>query len=399
MAAVRLKYSAIDAVLEVHDAHNGVLLWRRELPSAAVATRTSGMVLLDDALYLAEGPNVLIFDPATGRETGRVDCAALGAQVKWLAVQDGVLYAMAGSMEKPVMASAPWKSFGDVPPNFSRCQAIGAYDLARSNWLWTRKENGEPLNEGMVGLCNDRIYYYVSGKSMVCREAKTGVVVWENPKVVEKVKQFLNGDTRGHLGAVICCEKWVALHRSNTGSIIMSAADGAILWSAKENSLLFYNDLVLAKGGSGDQTYDAATGKPSNAFGQKSLGGGCGMFSVTPCLLCGQFGVTFDLKAGKPLDQSGIGSLDHKTPCLAGSYVAEGLAVGGSSSCTCRNCGARHDCASVSPDRPARRARRAESLATVGDLGPGATVPHGCIRLARPSCQQRAGKCQHRPCA
>ena len=135
----------------MRDAHNGVPLWQRPLPDASAATRTSGMVLLTDALYLAEGPDVLILDPASGRELGRVDCAALGEQVKWLAIQAGTLYAMAGSKEKPLAAHQTWKVFGSEPFNFGKCGAFGAYHLAGKKWLWTQEEQRRRHRRGHGG--------------------------------------------------------------------------------------------------------------------------------------------------------------------------------------------------------------------------------------------------------
>jgi outer membrane protein assembly factor BamB len=316
-----------------------MLLWRRPLPDASVATRTSGMVLLPSALYLAEGPNVLVFNPASGKELGRVRCAELGGQVKWLAIEDGRLCVMAGSAERAVIASQTWKVFGEAPPNFAKCKGLGAYDLATAKWLWTHKENDELLDEGLVGLCNGRLYYYVTGRHAVCREAKTGRVVWTNAKVAEKLKPVGMIDSRGHVGALVCTEKFLAFHRTNGGTAILSASDGEPLWTIKTTALLFSNDLLLRKGGGkwGDPpVFDAATGKPSEAMAKMSFGGGCGTFTLTPNLLCGQMGLTYDFKAGKDLDAfTGNGPLMHKTPCVAGSFVGEGMLFFGSASCMC----------------------------------------------------------------
>ena len=337
MAGVRLVNGA---ALEMYDAHNGMLLWRRPLPDASVATRTSGMVLFSNALYLAEKPGVLIFDPVTGREIGRVDCSDLGAQVKWLAVQKGVLFAMAGSMERPAAAHQTWKFFGSIQTNYAKCQGIGAYQLSDAKWLWMQKESDESLDEGVMGLCSNRLYYYVNNERMVCRDACTGKVLWDNAKAVEKVKQFGKGDTRGHPGALICSDSdnFLAIHKPGCGSLILSATNGEPFWATSASSMLFYRDLLLIKGGHGG-VYDAATGKASDAFGKKGFGfgGGCGMFTLTPLLVCGQNGLTYDCKADKPLELHDYGSpLEHKTPCLSGSFVADGLYLGGSVSCVCR---------------------------------------------------------------
>jgi outer membrane protein assembly factor BamB len=339
MAAVRLLGWGSEAVLEVHDSHNGVLLWRRQLPDASAATRTSAMVLLPDALYLAEGPRVLVFDPATGKQLSSIDCAELGAQVKWLAVERSVVHVMAGSGERSSMASQTWKVFGTPPANFALCRAMGAYDLGAGRWLWTHKEKEEVLDEGLVGLCGGRLYYYASGRHVACREAKTGRLVWENPKPVEKVKQFAKADFRGHIGAMVCTPRFLALHKASCGTLVLSAADGEPLWSLTAAAILLNDDLLLRKGGSNwgnPPVFDAATGKPVASAKKMNFGGGCGAFTLTPNLLCGQMGVTYDFKSGKDLDAgTGYGPLVHKTPCLSGSFVGEGQLFYGSVACTC----------------------------------------------------------------
>ena len=339
MAAVRLTRGGSEAVLEVHDARNGVLLWRRPLPDAAVATRTSGMVLLADALYLAEGPRVLVFDPATGKELSGVDCAELGEQVKWLAVERNTVYAMAGPAERRAIASQTWKVFGDPPRHFAQCGAMGAYDLAAGRWLWTHKEEDELLDEGFTGLCGGRLYYYVRGRHVACRAAGTGRVVWQNAKPAEKIAQFAKADFRGHIGAMVCTEKLLAVHKPSCGTLILSAADGEPLWSLTTVALLFDHDLLLRKGGphwGKTPVFEAANGTPSATLGRVNFGGGCGAFTLTPNLLCGQMGVTYDFKAGKDLDAgTGCGPLLHKTPCLSGTFVGEGQLFYASVACTC----------------------------------------------------------------
>ncbi len=334
LAAVRLENSC--AQLEVHDVHNGLLLWRRQLPDQLVAARTSAMALFSNALYLAEKQCVLIFDPASGRETGHVDCSDLGAQVKWLAVQDGMLFAMAGAADKPATAHQTWKIHGFPIASFGKGQAIGAYDLSGAKWLWTQKEAAELLDEEKIGLNNGRLYYYVIDKYMVCRESNTGKVIWENTKVVDKVKLFVKGDVRGHVAAVVCGDKFVAIHKPGCGSVILSAVDGEPIWSASAGPLLFYKELLLCKNGRTPPVCDAATGKPSDAFGKKNFGSGCGMFTLSTALLCGQNGMTYDFKTDKSLaDSHGVGPFNHKTPCLSGFYVTEGLVFGGSVDCVC----------------------------------------------------------------
>lgn len=345
MAIVRLTYWGDTAWLEMRDAHNGLLLWRRNQPDASVTTRTSAMALFADTLYLAEGPNVLILDPASGKEIGRVDCHTLGGQVKWLAVEDGALYVMGGSAERKVNSHQTWVAWGDMPANFGKAGAVGVYTLATKQWAWQQQEPEDSLYDAKVGLYQGRLYYYVVGKHLTCRDGKTGKAIWENPAAVEQINKFKTGEmgviSRGHVGALICTDKYVAILQPYTGTMIASAATGDILWSPPPvTCFLFYKDVFMRKGGPGDwpsfMYMSADTGKIlPNVWPKLNEGGGCGTFTMTPNLLCGQCGVTYDLKTGIPIDTGGAGPVSHKTPCLASSFVGEGLNVNGSVTCKC----------------------------------------------------------------
>lgn len=344
MAIIRLLAWGGTAVLDMHDAHNGVLLWQRALPNAAVATRSSGIVLLPDALYLTEGPAVLIFDPATGQEVDRIDCAALGQQVKWLAVQTGIVYTMAGAKEPAVSSSQTWKTASQAPPNFGRCGALGAYRLADKTWRWTQQEPPESIDEGMVGLNDGKLYYYVAGQGLTCRDIATGKVIWQNAKVAERVQQFTiwdglgghPGDTRGHIGAIICSDKVLAIHRANVGTLVVSAASGDILWDTKTADVLFDQDILLKKGGAGGSCVDSLTGKATTSdLSKVNLGSGCGSFTLAGNFVCGQMGVTYNLKDKQSLEYNGCGPLFHKTPCLTGTFVGDGLLIFPDGACSC----------------------------------------------------------------
>lgn len=335
MAIFRLTGWGDQGVLEVRDARNGVLLWRHTMTNVATVTRTSGMILMPDALYLCENSNVVILNPLTGAEIGRIDCSAMGGQVKWIALQDGTLYAMAGELEPGnVMAHQTWKVFSTAPKHFGRCSALGAYNLAARNWVWTQKQPADSLDESMVGLANGKIYYYVDGQSLDCCEAGTGKIVWQNPEIVQNVSAFKKGDTRGFIGAIVCTDKYIALNRASCGTVVVDAATGKLLQATMATSIVFYKDALIRKGGT-FPFLDVVSGGKSTVLPALDLGGGCGAFTFSSNLICGQQGITYDLEAKKPLDNMGNGPLGHKTPCLSGWFVGEGLVTGASVTCQC----------------------------------------------------------------
>ena len=101
--------------------------------------------------------------------------------------------------------------------------------------------------------------------------------------------------------------------------------------------MVFWNDVLLKKGGgwSEEPIVNAADGQPNTSLGELFLGSGCGAFTLSANLLCGQWGVTHDFKAGQPLVADRTAPLSHKTPCLAGPLVAEGRVLYGNVTCVC----------------------------------------------------------------
>ena len=69
----------------------------------------SSVVLTADAVYVVDMPRAIVLVglyPDSGEELRRIDCSALGKQVKWIALRDGVLFAAGGDTDH---AGGPWK--------------------------------------------------------------------------------------------------------------------------------------------------------------------------------------------------------------------------------------------------------------------------------------------------
>ena len=166
--------------------------------------------------------------------------------------------------------------------------------------------------------------------------------------MAQGVTKFIKrGDTRGHVGAIVCSDKVVAIHRANCGTVIVSAATGDVLWHARAGSILFVKDIMVRKGG-GPAYLNSLTGtEVVGVLPKFNLGGGCGLFTISSNLVCGQMGVTFDFTNQKPLDDAGCGPLFHKGPCLSGSLVGEGLVASASLGLPLRLLCPRHDCTRI----------------------------------------------------
>ena len=83
------------------NAYNGMILWQRDLSPGFMLHRNT-MVATDDALYMGDHESCKIFDGETGvlRDEIKVDPKISDGPVwKWMAMRDGVLYALVGNPE------------------------------------------------------------------------------------------------------------------------------------------------------------------------------------------------------------------------------------------------------------------------------------------------------------
>ena len=112
---------------------NGTLLWKRDLTSGIMVDRST-MIATPTALYLADEKSCKLLDPATGRLLDEITVPADltgGTFWKWMALSDGVLYALVGEQEpldavkrwRRTAGGWPWNEISDGfnandPPNF-----------------------------------------------------------------------------------------------------------------------------------------------------------------------------------------------------------------------------------------------------------------------------------------
>ncbi len=330
-----------ESILVVRDLNNGRVLWNRVLDKTALATRTSAIAMFPSDLYIAEMDKVLILDPATGEQKSAVPCAELGEQVKWFAIADGRLYVMAGDSEPQVMAHQTWKFFGLEEAKLRAMglgNSLGVYDLGKRNWLWRKTFDENTLDEGYLCVKDDSLYLLVHGKHLACFGATDGKERWTNEAVAKAVNAFKWADLRGHIGALMATNKYLGIIQPGRGALVMSRQDGTILWQPTATSMMFKDDLLLSKGDwrrKGPPVAIASTGEKADALKDLFLGSGCGAFSMTPNLFCGQLGITYDFVNDRSLVISDVSSMSHKTSCLCPPFVANGRVVYGTVSCVC----------------------------------------------------------------
>jgi SAM-dependent methyltransferase len=84
-------------MLLARNGYNGALLWSRKLPDGYLVHR-SAFVATDDYFYLIDNDGCLRLDPETGRQIDRIDIPEIDGEWKYIALHDGVLYALVGTV-------------------------------------------------------------------------------------------------------------------------------------------------------------------------------------------------------------------------------------------------------------------------------------------------------------
>ncbi|MFC1736730.1 class I SAM-dependent methyltransferase, partial [Candidatus Hydrogenedentota bacterium] len=87
--------------LLARNAYNGSQLWRRKLPEGYMVHR-SAFIATSDVFYMIDGDRALMLNPETGQDMGELRIPKISGAWKWMAMQDGILYVLAG--ENPDVA-------------------------------------------------------------------------------------------------------------------------------------------------------------------------------------------------------------------------------------------------------------------------------------------------------
>ncbi len=186
----------LDTLVAVNG-HNGTMLWKRKLSSGIVVDRST-MIATPTTLYLADEQSCKLLDPATGRLTGEITVGADiagGTFWKWMALDEGILYALVGKQEPPDPVARwrrtpggwPWRDISDgnnaTQYAWGFSKTLLAIDAKTKKVIWQHKEQ-EPIDSRSLCMKNGRIYFCHFGKYLACLDVKTGKDIWR--KTAEK---------------------------------------------------------------------------------------------------------------------------------------------------------------------------------------------------------------------
>jgi len=244
--------AALNTLLAVN-AYNGTVLWKKPLPSGFMVDRST-MIATPTTLYVADGESCKLLDPATGEVKDEITVPpglADGTFWKWIALDDGVLYALVGKPEAPDPVARwrrtrhgwPWggisKGYNNPKLPWGFASTVLAIDTATKKVLWHRRED-PPADARSTCLGNGRLYTGHYGRFLACLDAKTGRDIWrrtaaKDPELFKAIGPYRPGQgyiqgwrTQAYLK---CTDKALYFAGPQVPWLsAVSAADGRFLW-------------------------------------------------------------------------------------------------------------------------------------------------------------------------
>ena len=177
------------------NAYNGTILWKRHLPEGFMIHRST-MIATDNVLYLADHRSCKLIDASTGEVKDEIvvpEGLSDGLVWKWMALVDGVLYALVGAEEiepatvpsqTPGMGHWPWgmwegHEYQAPQTSFGFGRTFLAVDPSTKQILWSHREEDYVDGRG-VAMRSGRIYFYSPENFLGCLDAEEGKILWKN---------------------------------------------------------------------------------------------------------------------------------------------------------------------------------------------------------------------------
>jgi len=239
---------------------NGTILWKRPLSPGIMVDR-SAMIATPTTLYLADDKSCKLLDAATGRLTDEIVVPANltdGSFWKWMALEDGVLYALVGKAE-PLDPVARWRSvrhgwpWSGVSEGYNRSEytwglgkTLLAIDPKTKRVRWHHQE-AVPIDSRTLCMKSGRIYYGSFGQYIASLDAKTGKVIWrrtaqDDPDVFKAIGPYRPG--HGYVAGwkstvyVKCTDEALYFVGPQVEWLTaLSAEDGRVLWTFPNKDL------------------------------------------------------------------------------------------------------------------------------------------------------------------
>ncbi len=370
--------------LVAFNGYNGTILWKRDLAEGVMIHRNT-MIATPETLYVGDDKSCKLIDTATGRLKNEIippapplvsakaravagkaglikpGVAGLagGTFWKWMALEDGVLYALLGQAEQ-ADATTRWKreahgwpwtgistGYNQPEHTWGFGRNLLAINPKTKKVLWSYRE-GEPIDGRAVCMKNGRIFAFRFGTYLTCLDAKTGRVLWRKtrdnaPALFETLGAYLprqswqtNWRTTAYLK---CSDRALYFAGPQIGKLLaVSTEDGRILWQHPYDNfqLVIRPDGLYAISGpwgiNVSKKFDSLTGEVLAELptGRRACTRPTG---TSDSILFRAMGgsVRFDLASARPQWVSPM-----RPPCHDGVTIANGLLYWGSFVCDCQ---------------------------------------------------------------
>jgi len=253
---------------------NGTLLWQRPLPEGLMVHRNT-MIATKDTLYVGDHESCKLIDTETGKLKGEMappQDVAGGGFWKWMALEQGTLYALLGEAE-PLDGTQRWKREGHgwpwngISKGFNQpenpwgfgCHLV-AIDPVTHTVRWHYRED-EPMDGRAMAMKNGKLYAFRFGRYLTCLDAQTGRVLWRKtranaPELFDAIGTYQHRQswqTNWRTAVYLTCGDQ-ALYFAGTqlGKLLaVSTEDGRVLWQHPYDNfqLIIQGDALYAISG------------------------------------------------------------------------------------------------------------------------------------------------------
>jgi outer membrane protein assembly factor BamB len=254
------------------NAYNGTILWKRPLSPGFMIHRNT-MIATDDALYMGDHESCKIIDGRTGEVRDQITVPkdiTDGPVWKWMAIRDGILYALVGNPEIKVetvksarrgLGHWPWgmwegHDYKDPRTAFGYGRTVVAIDLKTREILWHYRDE-EFLDARGVCMNRDHIYCFSAEKFLVCINADDGTLLWKNTDKDlltaigpnNKAQHYITGyATTCYMK---CTDEYLFFAGPQRSKLVVaSAEDGKLAWTHPTGNLqlVLRDDAIYAIG-------------------------------------------------------------------------------------------------------------------------------------------------------
>ena len=177
------------------NAYNGTILWRRSLPEGFMIHRNT-MIATEDGLLLGDNESCKFIDAETGEITRQIrlnSSLSDGSVWKWMALSEGILYALVGGEEIQVetqrserrgLGHWPWNmwkghDYNESKSSFGFGRTLIALHLKSEKIIWAHRSEDYLDARGICMNDND-IYCYSPDQCLTAIDRQSGMVKWRN---------------------------------------------------------------------------------------------------------------------------------------------------------------------------------------------------------------------------